>query len=83
MKKSKTFYLNINLFRFHLTRLIKGILIMNYGKLQLSFILLLIMTILQFLVAVLVLHHMLITILSIIAAILCIIGLIFIQHKMH
>ena len=56
---------------------------MNYGKLQLSFILLLIMTILQFLVAVLVLHHMLITILSIIAAMLCIIGLIFIQHKMH
>lgn len=56
---------------------------MNYGKLQLSFILLLIMTVLQFLVAALVLHHILITILSVIAAILCIVGLVFVQHKMH
>ncbi len=56
---------------------------MNYGKLQLSFILLLIMVILQFLVATLVLHHMLITILSVIAALLCIVGLIFVQRKMQ
>ena len=54
---------------------------MNYGKLQLSFILLLIMTILQFLVAAFVLHHLIITILSITAALLCISGLVFVNYK--
>lgn len=55
---------------------------MNYGKLQLSFILLLVMVTLQFLVAAFVLHHLLISILSIIAAMFCILGLLFVYQKM-
>lgn len=50
---------------------------MDYSKLQTSFLLLLVMTIIQFLVAVFILHHLIISLLSIGAMLLCIGGLIY------
>lgn len=54
---------------------------MNYSKLKSSFFILLLMTILQFLVSLFILHHTLITILSVGAMILCIFGLIYISKQ--
>ncbi|MDA3734189.1 hypothetical protein PBV87_22200 [Niameybacter massiliensis] len=48
---------------------------MDYSKLKTSFLLLLLMTIIQLLVAIFILHHTLITLLSIGAMLLCIGGL--------
>ena len=56
---------------------------MNYDKLQLSFILLLVMSIIQCLTAALILHNALITLFSVIAIILCISGLFFTSHKIN
>lgn len=54
---------------------------MNYSKLKSSFFILLLMTILQLLVSLFILHHTIITILSIGAMILCIVGLIYISKQ--
>lgn len=54
---------------------------MNYSKLKSSFFILLLMTILQFLVSLFILHHTLITVLSVGAMILCIVGLIYISKQ--
>lgn len=54
---------------------------MNYGKLQLSFICLLVMSVIQFVTSFLVLHNILITLLSIIAILLCIGGLAYVNYK--
>ena len=54
---------------------------MNYGKLQLSFILLLIMTVIQLLTAIFILQKLWLVCTSIIAIILCIIGLIYAVRK--
>lgn len=54
---------------------------MNYSKLKSSFFILLLMTILQFVVSLFILHHTVITILSIGAMILCIVGLIYISNQ--
>ncbi len=54
---------------------------MDYGKLYSSFAHLLLMTIIQFLVSVFLLHHTVITILSFIACILCLAGLLYTSSK--
>lgn len=54
---------------------------MNYSKLRLSFLLLLIMTIIQFLTSLLVLHHLVLTLVSITAIVLCLLGFIYINNK--
>ncbi|MHC1750021.1 MAG: hypothetical protein AB9856_17240 [Cellulosilyticaceae bacterium] len=54
---------------------------MNYSKLKLSFLLLLAMCIVQFLVAFFILHNTLISILSVICFALCIWGLGYISKK--
>lgn len=51
---------------------------MNYSKLKLSFFLLLIMSVLQFLTSLFILHHMLLTLLSVGAIVLCLLGLAYI-----
>lgn len=50
---------------------------MNYGKLQLSFILLLVMTIILSLTCLFIMRHLILTLTSLIAMVLCIIGLIY------
>jgi len=54
---------------------------MNYSKLKLSFLLLLLMTIVQFLTSLLVLHNLILTLLSLTATIVCILGFIYINIK--
>lgn len=54
---------------------------MDYSKLKLSFIFLLAMCIIQLFTGILIIHNMLISILSVIAIFLCILGLIYISHK--
>lgn len=54
---------------------------MNYGKLQLSFILLLIMTLILSLTCFFIVKNLLFTITSVIAMILCILGLIYTIKK--
>lgn len=54
---------------------------MDYSKLKSSFLILLAMTLLQLLVSLFILHHTLITILSAVAMILCIIGYIYISKQ--
>ncbi len=56
---------------------------MNYEKLHTSFICLIIMTIIQFLTGCFLLHHLLITILSILAFLLCLGGLIYTNKKLE
>lgn len=54
---------------------------MNYSKLNLSFLLLLLMTGIQFTVGLFILHNLVITLLSAIAAVLCLLGLIYTYKK--
>ena len=54
---------------------------MNYGKLQLSFILLLIMTLILSLTCFFVVKNLLLTITSVIAMLLCILGLVYCIKK--
>ena len=54
---------------------------MNYGKLQLSFILLLIMTLILSLTCFFIVHHLFFTITSLIAMILCLLGLVYTIKK--
>ena len=54
---------------------------MDYSKLQLSFVFLLIMCIIQLLTGILIVHNLLISILSLIAIGVCIIGLIYTGTK--
>lgn len=54
---------------------------MNYHKLQLSFILLLIMTTIQLITSLLVLQKLWLVITSLIAITLCIVGIIYTIHK--
>lgn len=54
---------------------------MDYSKLYSSFAHLLLMTIIQLLVSCFLLHHLLITILSLIACILCLVGLLYTSRK--
>ncbi|MEG0388588.1 MAG: hypothetical protein RR582_09695 [Niameybacter sp.] len=53
---------------------------MNYSKLKGSFLILLLMTIIQLLTSIFILHHTLIAVLSVGAMILCILGLIYISN---
>ena len=50
---------------------------MNYGKLQFSFILLLVMTIILSLTCLFVIKHLLFTLTSLVAMVICIVGLIY------
>lgn len=54
---------------------------MDYHKLSLSFIFLLAMCLIQFLTAVFLIHHRLIAVLSVIAFIFCLLGLIYANKK--
>ncbi|MDF2612926.1 MAG: hypothetical protein K0S71_712 [Clostridia bacterium] len=54
---------------------------MDYSKLKLSFLLLLIMTVLQFTVSLFVLHSLIITLLSAAAILMCLSGLIYVDKK--
>lgn len=56
---------------------------MNYSKLQTSFLLLLLMTIIQFLVAAFILHHLIISLLSIGAMLLCTVCLIYTNKQIN
>ena len=56
---------------------------MDYSKLKTSFLLLLMMTIIQFLVAAFILHHMIISLLSIGAMLLCIGGLFYTDKQIN
>ena len=54
---------------------------MNYNKLQLSFVLLLIMTIIQLLTGLLIIKKLWLILFSLVAATLCIIGLLYTMRK--